>query len=178
MAAAERPEDGSLNIRPLVTGDRDWAARYWRERWGSERIALHDRLYDIMDLAGFVAERDGEPTGVVTYLVTGDECEIMTLDCITQFAGTGTALVERVKTAAIGRGCTRLTVTTTNDNLDALRFYQRRGFRLAAIDPGAVDRQRRTLKPEIPVVGEYQIPVRDELHLRMDLTLAPDDPAR
>jgi GNAT superfamily N-acetyltransferase len=170
MAAAERPEAESLTIRPLVAADREWVARYWRERWGSERLAVHDRIYDIKELSGFVAERDGEPAGMLTYLVRGDECEIMTFDSVTRFAGTGTVLIERVRTEAINQGCTRLTVTTTNDNLDALRFYQRRGFRLTMVEAGAVDRQRRYLKPEIPVVGEYQIPIRDELHLRMDLT--------
>jgi GNAT superfamily N-acetyltransferase len=170
MAAAERPESESLTIRPLVAADREWVARYWRERWGSERLAVHDRIYDIKELSGFVAERDGVPAGMLTYLVRGDECEIMTFDSVTRFAGTGTALIERVRTEAINQGCTRLTVTTTNDNLDALRFYQRRGFRLTMVEAGAVDRQRRYLKPEIPVVGEYQIPIRDELHLRMDLT--------
>lgn len=178
MPGPERSAAAPLMLRSLVASDRDWAARYWRERWGSERIALHEALHEIMDLAGFVAERDGEPAGVATYLVSGDDCELMTLDCIAKFAGTGTALVERVKAEAIGRGCAWLTVTTTNDNLDALRFYQRRGFRLAAVDAGAVDRQRRNLKPEVPVVGAYQIPIRDELYLRMDLTQGRDDPAR
>lgn len=178
MSGARQANPASLTIRSLVSSDREWATKYWRERWGSERIALHDVLYNIMDLPGFVAERDGEPAGVATYLVTGDTCELMTLDCITKFAGTGTALVERVTEEAISHGCAWLTVTTTNDNLDALRFYQRRGFRLASVDAGAVDRQRRTLKPEIPVVGEYQIPIRDEVHLRMSLTPGQDDPAR
>jgi GNAT superfamily N-acetyltransferase len=178
MAPAERPEAGSLSIRLLAASDRDWVARYWRERWGSERLAVHDRIYDIMDLSGFVAERDGEPAGMLTYLVRGDECEIMTFDSVTRFTGTGTALIERVKAEAMRQGCARLKVTTTNDNLDALRFYQRRGFRLTAVEAGAVDRQRRYLKPEIPVVGEYQIPVRDELHLRMDLTQGEVDPVR
>jgi hypothetical protein len=59
----------------------------------------------------------------------------------------------------------RLWVLTTNDNVDALRFYQRRGFRLAGLNPGAVDGARATLKPEIPVVGAHGIPLRDELVL-------------
>ena len=58
---------------------------------------------------------------------------------------------------------------TTNDNLDALRFYQRRGFRLAELRPGAVDRARERLKPEIPRTGEHGIPLRDELVLEMAL---------
>jgi hypothetical protein len=57
--------------------------------------------------------------------------------------------------------------------VDALRFYQRRGFRLVALHPGAVDDSRRRLKPEIPELGEYGIPIRDELVLERELAF-PD----
>ena len=63
------------------------------------------------------------------------------------------------------RGSTRLWLITTNDNVDALRFYQRRGFRLVAIDRDAVERSRATLKPGIPRTGLHGIPIRDELTL-------------
>jgi ribosomal protein S18 acetylase RimI-like enzyme len=58
-------------------------------------------------------------------------------------------------------------VLTTNDNVDALRFYQRRGFRLVELRPGAVDAAREVLKPEIPRAGAYGVPLRDELVLEM-----------
>ena len=61
-------------------------------------------------------------------------------------------------------GFETLRLTTTNDNIDALRFYQRRGFRLKALRPCAVDKARAH-KPTIPTQGEYGIPVRDELDL-------------
>jgi ribosomal protein S18 acetylase RimI-like enzyme len=78
--------------------------------------------------------------------------------------GVGTALLQLVEQAA-QQGCGRLWLVTTNDNVDALRFYQRRGFRLAALRRGAVDDGRARLKPEIPTVGDYGIPLRDELEL-------------
>jgi hypothetical protein len=62
--------------------------------------------------------------------------------------------------------CREVRLTTTNDNVDALRFYQRRGFRLAELRPGAVDRSRQE-KPQIPRTGDYGIPLHDEI----DLTL-------
>jgi hypothetical protein len=42
---------------------------------------------------------------------------------------------------------------------------QRRGSRLSDLYPGAVDESRRRLKPEIPEIGEYGIPIRDEIVL-------------
>ena len=70
--------------------------------------------------------------------------------------------------AAWTQGCRKLTVVTTNDNVRALGFYQRRGFVLTALRTGAVEKSRR-LKPEIPELGLFDIPIRDELELVLDL---------
>ena len=63
-----------------------------------------------------------------------------------------------------------LRVTTSNDNLNTLRFYQRRGFRITRVRPGVVNEARR-IKPPIPVVGEHGILIRDEIDLerRVDI---------
>ena len=78
--------------------------------------------------------------------------------------GVGTALIEAAATIAQKAGCRTLAVTTTNDNLNALRFYQKRGFVLAALYPGSVERARRQ-KPQIPEVGEFGIPLNTEIEL-------------
>jgi GNAT superfamily N-acetyltransferase len=94
--------------------------------------------------------------------------ELITLDAITPKQGVGTALIEALASRLQARGVTILRVTTTNDNLDALRFYQRRGFRITVVRPGAVDEARR-LKPSIPAIGDYGIPIRDELELERQI---------
>ena len=106
---------------------------------------------------------------MATYVLDGTRCELLTLHTSRQFEGTGSALLSAVRDQATSAGCTRLCVTTTNDNLDALRFYQRRGFRLAHLRAGAVDESRARLKPEIPDVGSHGIPLRDELELELAL---------
>jgi GNAT superfamily N-acetyltransferase len=90
----------------------------------------------------------------------------------TRLTGLGSAMLSAVQDIARNAGCRRLWVVTTNDNVDALRCYQRRGFRLVLIRAGAVDRSRELLKPGIPRSGAYEIPLRDELEL--ELTLVPD----
>ena len=97
---------------------------------------------------------------------------MLTLHADVRGRGVGTALIAKVKRVATHAGCNRLWVITTNDNVDALRFYQRRGFRLAALHRGAVDEGRVRLKPEIPGVGDYRIPLRDELELEQELAPA------
>jgi len=71
-------------------------------------------------------------------------------------------------------GCERIWLVTTNDNLEALRFYQRRGFVLSALRPRAVDEARRKLKPQISTVGEFRIPLRDEIDCGRDTHRDPN----
>ncbi|MER3420696.1 MAG: GNAT family N-acetyltransferase, partial [Chloroflexota bacterium] len=93
-------------------------------------------------------------------------CEVVTLNSL--LPGAGTALLQAAERYARAHGCARLRLITTNDNLAALRFYQRRGLRIAAVYPGAVEAARR-IKPQIPLVGAGGIPVRDEIELVKEL---------
>ena len=117
-----------------------------------------------------LAWSEGQLTGVATYVVDGDACELLTLHASTRLMGIGSALLTAVQDIARDAGRRRLWVVTTNDNVEALRFYQQRGFRLVVIRLGAVDRSRDLLKPEIPRSGAHGIPLRDELELEMTLT--------
>jgi ribosomal protein S18 acetylase RimI-like enzyme len=134
--------------------------------WGSEIVAVHGVEFHPADLGGFIAERAGRIVGLVTYDLAGDMLEIVTLNAIERRVGIGTLLVEATVHKARRCGCHEIRLTTTNDNVDALRFYQRRGFRLVELRPGAVDRTRRN-KPEIPRSGEYGIPLHDEIELAL-----------
>jgi GNAT superfamily N-acetyltransferase len=153
-------------IRPVNDGDRPLLAWLVAELWGSEVVAVHGNLLRPGELPGFIAERARRVAGLLTYQLVGDTLEIVTLNAIDRRAGIGTLLIEATVAAARHFRCRDIRLTTTNDNVDALRFYQRRGFRLAELRPGAVDRSRQE-KPQIPRAGEYGIPLHDEI----DLTL-------
>jgi ribosomal protein S18 acetylase RimI-like enzyme len=147
--------------------------RRFLERHAAALVARRGELVDALARPAIVATAaDGSVAGVLTYDIAGDECEILTLHVDAQWGGTGTALVDAVTGLAVAAGCRLLWVLTTNDNVDALRFYQRRGLRLSAIRPGAVDESRRTLKPQIPPTGNYGIPLSDEIELSLELAPA------
>jgi GNAT superfamily N-acetyltransferase len=131
-------------------------------------VVSRGRIHDPSVLPGFAALAGDDLVGVATYRIDGRECELVTIDALVEGAGIGTALVEAVAGAAREHGCTRLWLITTNDNLRALRFYQRRGFRLAALHRDALETSRR-LKPSIPETGLDGIPLRDELELERPL---------
>ena len=161
-----------MRVRAATAEDRSWVETFLAEH-GSERVARRGELLGPSDYPMLIAEADGAPGGLLTYVVTGADCEILTLHATRQWAGVGSALIEAMRAVAVEHGCRRLWVLTTNDNVDALRFYQRRGFRLSALRPGAVDKARHELKPDIPGVGAYGIPIRDEIELELPLVDQP-----
>ncbi len=153
-------------VRPLDPPDRAWVRRVLAERWDSPRMVTRGRVHQADALPGFIAATAAGPAGLLTYHIEADQCEIVSLDSLEERQGVGTALLAAVQRAARDRGCRRLWLITTNDNLAALRFYQRRGFALVAVHRNALDVSRR-LKPEIPLLGIDGIPLRDELELAM-----------
>ena len=158
-----------MRVRERAERDREAVERFLGERH-SARVARLGRLMRPLDHPALIAEgHDGSLAGVLTYVLEGEECEVLTLHAAERHAGAGTVLIEAVERLAAERGCRRLWLLTTNDNVDALRFYQRRGFRLAELNAGGVDEARATLKPEIPATGEYGIPLRDELVLHKEV---------
>jgi ribosomal protein S18 acetylase RimI-like enzyme len=160
---------GEVRLRPIEPDDRSWLTAFFTDRWGAPVVAGGGRLHQLDRLAGLVAERSGAVAGVVTWVMSGDECEIVSIDAVQEGRGVGTALLEAACATAATAGCTRVHLITTNDNVRALAFYQRRGFVLAELRPGAVDEARR-LKPGIPAVAENGIPIRDELVLERPLS--------
>ncbi len=151
-------------VRMATPADRTWIAEVLRTRWGATSVVVRGTQFDALKLPALIAEEDGERCGLATLDQRGAEWEIVTLDALEPHSGIGTAIVEALTALATGAGTKRLVVVTTNDNLDALRFYQRRGFAIAAVRPDAL-RQSRQLKPGIPQIGRFGIPIRDEIEL-------------
>jgi ribosomal protein S18 acetylase RimI-like enzyme len=160
-----------VEIEIVVAGtvtDRELES-FVRAAWGSDAVVAHgERLFPAR-LPGFVALTEGQIVGHASYRIVGDACELTSIVADPRGAGIGSRLMDEVIGASRMSGCRTIWLTTTNDNLDALRFYQRRGFRLIALRAGAVDKARRDLKPELPETGADGIPMRDELDLEMTL---------
>jgi len=153
-----------MAVRPVEETDRPTVEWLTTQLWGAAEVAVHDGVFYPATLPGFIAERSGRIAGLVTFQVRPGVLEIVTINALDLYQGIGTLLIEAVRAEAKRQGCHQVTLTTTNDNIGALRFYQRRGFRLAALRPGAVDRSRQR-KPEIPRTGDFGIPLRDEIDL-------------
>ncbi|MFB7157295.1 GNAT family N-acetyltransferase [Lysinibacillus sp. NPDC056232] len=139
--------------------------QFFTEHWGSTEMVISSGIYDCSKLEGFVyVDEQNTILGLVTYSIREEKCEIISLDSIVEGRGIGSLLVQVVEENAFEQGCTMITLITTNDNLHAIKFYQKRGYHLVEIIQNAVE-QARAYKPEIPFIGNDGIPIRDEIRL-------------
>jgi ribosomal protein S18 acetylase RimI-like enzyme len=157
-----------VEVRALEEADRGWVERLIRERWGDVIVVGRGGVWRPAELPGFAAFDGERCTGLVTYELDGEACEIVTIDALDEGEGIGTKLLEAVVSTARAAGCGRVQLLTTNNNLRALAFYQKRGFRLVGLVPGAIDEDRKR-KPSISEFDSAGLPIRDELHLELPL---------
>jgi ribosomal protein S18 acetylase RimI-like enzyme len=154
-------------LRRLTPDDLPRLRRFWVEHWGGEEMLAHGVVYRPEQLEGFVIEEGEEWIGLLTFFIEAGECEVTSLDSLRAGQGIGSRLIDKVIEEARTRNCKRLFLITTNDNLNALGFYQKRGFELVTVHRGAVNESRKR-KPTIPLVGMNGIPLRDEIELEMN----------
>lgn len=157
-----------VDVRGAEAADRPWLRDLWRREWGGETQEYQGTHHHVTQVDALVAWRGDSRVGAATFVVAGRTAELVTLNADPRGQGIGSRLLAAWEQHAAGRGVTRLTLTTTNDNLDALALYQRRGYRLVRLNPGAVMRAR-IHKPSIPLTGEHGIALRDELVLDKQL---------
>src|ERR1044071_6634179 len=156
------------NLRRLTAADLPRLRQFWIEHWGGEEMIAHGNVYHPEQLEGFVAADENEWVGLITFFIQGDECEVTSLDSLREGQGIGTQLIDKAVEEARAKNCKRLFLITTNDNLHALGFYQKRDFEIVTVYRGAMNESRKR-KPSIPLVGMDGIPLRDEIELEMML---------
>ena len=157
-----------LEIRAINAEDGILVNRFLMERWFATYMILRAERVELSGAPGFIAWEDGEIAGLVTFRIAEGVCEVLSLDSLRENRGIGTALLMRAVNEARAAGCERVKLITTNDNIGALRFYQKRGFDMARIYRNAMDVSRK-LKPSIPLIGMDGIPLKHEIEFEMEL---------
>ena len=155
-------------LRRLTHDDLPRLRQFWIEHWGSEEMISRGKIYRPEQLEGFVVEDGNEWIGLLTFVIADHECEVTSLDSLREGQGIGSMLIDKAIEEARTCNCKRLFLITTNDNLNALGFYQKRGFEIVTIYRGAINESRK-LKPSISLIGYNNIPLRDEIELEIVL---------
>lgn len=153
-----------VHIEKISEKDKKEVLAILQSFWGDSKIVVQNEIFDALSLDGVKAVDNNKILGICHYRISDKECEILTLASLNPGQGIGSALLNEVEDIALSAGCHLISVTTTNDNLNALGFYQKHGYQLAALYPKQVVISRQ-LKPEIPTIGYHGIPIRDELRL-------------
>ena len=151
-------------VRARENDDSDWITGVLLENWASNIIVTRGISYQADLLPGFIAELEGERAGLLTYKIQDGELEIITLNALVEGKGIGSALLEEVEKLAKMKKCKRIWLIATNDNVDALRFYQQREYEITSVHRYAIEESRK-IKPQLPFVGKYGIPIRDEIEM-------------
>jgi GNAT superfamily N-acetyltransferase len=157
----------TIAVRGPREDERAWIRTFLDGSWG-EPVVSRGVAHDASQLPALLAVQEDEIVGLATFNIADGDCELVTLDALRQGQGIGSALLTAVGEEAGRRGCGRLWLITSNDNVNAIRFYQRRGMRLVAVHRGAID-EARQIKPSIPLIGEHGIPIHDELEFELRL---------
>ncbi|QZY86799.1 GNAT family N-acetyltransferase [Exiguobacterium acetylicum] len=152
-------------IQAIEKETRSQVKAFFTKHWGSSQMVTSTGVHDCSLLDGFYAINDDhEIIGLITYHITSQTCEIISLDSLEEGKGIGSRLMQVVEEKAIRQQCDLLTLVTTNDNEHAIRFYQHRGYTVSQVIPNAVDLARK-IKPEIPLYNEKGVPIKDEIVL-------------
>lgn len=155
-----------MKIRKTNKSDHEWTKNLFINNWGSDFIVSNGEVKKLENLEGVIAEEDGEKVGLATMHIANDEMELVTIDSLKPGKGIGKLLIDEVIRIAKEKKVKRLWLITTNDNMNALKFYQKNNFHLVKIYPNALEESRK-IKPEIPEIGEDGIPLRDEIELEI-----------
>ena len=148
--------------------NRNLVNTFIKEHWYTTTMIIRGRVIDMTKTEGFYFSDGENIIGLITYIVYDNILEITSLDSLQENQGIGSKLIETVIHEAKERKVQKIVLITTNDNINAIRFYQKRGFDMAHLFRNALDISRE-LKPEIPLIGENSIPLRHEIEFELSI---------
>lgn len=149
---------GEPRVRPATAEEIE---ADWREFTGGPPVVGLLRAYAVADVEGIVWSDEGSGrAGVVTWWVDEKRAEIVSVHAEPQGSGTGTRIMDAAEGELRRRGAKTVVLATTNDNVRALNFYMRRGYRLVRLHLDAMDRVRAR-KPGVPSTGRDGVPLQD-----------------
>lgn len=154
-----------MNVVSTKNINRALITQFFATQWGSAEMVISSGVYQGDELDGYATlDADEDIVGLITYVYREQELEIISLDSLNEGQGIGGQLLAVVEEEAKRLHCESVKLITTNDNLRALKFYQKRGYRLQKVYIDAVVEARK-IKPQIPLLGYDNIPICDELLL-------------
>ncbi|MET3508526.1 GNAT family N-acetyltransferase [Halalkalibacter oceani] len=137
-------------------------SNFFEKHWGGTTMVSRGNAFNVLDEEIILAKRNKRIVGILAYSIQGSNIEILTLEAIEKYQNIGSLLLEKLEEIAVNKNIKSINLITSNDNLNAIRFYQRRGFSFKSVHIGAINKARK-IKPSIPLIGDYGIKISDEI---------------
>jgi len=155
-------------VREASPADREKALELFKRDFGPAQLVAYGEAISLDHAAALVAETDNEIAGALAWRPFDGALHILALatDAMWQRAGVGGHLVAEAELLARRQGLPRVIVTIANDNLPALYFYQRQGYRISAILRDSIAAHTRGQQ----AVGFAGIPILDEIQLAKEIS--------
>jgi ribosomal protein S18 acetylase RimI-like enzyme len=152
--------------RMVSEGERSAVRKFVKSFWGEEEQLTFDRRFAVAELPAYVAKVQDKVIGFVSFSTAKDALIAVALGVLPRYqcCGIGSRLVKKVEDEARRLGKGKVLVSTSNDDLPALGFYQSRGFQIYEANPNVIsEKHAKVLR------GIGGLPVRDEVRLQKTL---------
>jgi len=143
--------------------ERKTIQKFVERFWGEEEQLAFNRKFTVTRLPAYVAKADNSVIGFISFSEMDDAMIIVALGIVPQYqnAGVGRSLVKKIEDESKKLKKRKLLVSTSNDDLPALAFYQSNGFQIYEVKPNVIaEKHGMVLK------GIGGLPIRDELRLQ------------
>jgi ribosomal protein S18 acetylase RimI-like enzyme len=162
-ACTKQAETAYTISRVTSASERNAIRRCVKQFWGEEEQLSFDRKFDAIGLPAYVAKVRNQVIGFISFAEADDTIIIVALGVQPKYqgSGVGTSLIAKVEAEAKRQGMSKLLVSTSNDDLPALAFYQRLGFQIYEVKPNVIAEKHGKI-----LEGIGRLPIRDELRLQ------------
>lgn len=155
------PDDHAL--REIT--DKTEITNFMTRTWGSPRMLVGMHVYNVTEIeATGLYDRAGKLLAFASWVIRDRTAFLCALHSLVAANGNAKLLLSALKPLVKARGARSIRAMATNDNMPALVFYQKNGFRLATLYVGAVDAYRPTM-PGMITHGYEGIAIHDALEL-------------
>lgn len=151
-----------MEIRFAQVEEKQKVKELFIREWNSDVMVSKGYPHYVENLEAVFALEADEIVGVLTFDLTNNEAEIVSLDSFDEGRGIGAQLLDFALNHFKSLNLDRIWLITSNDNCHAMRFYQKRGWKMVNIHLNAINEARK-IKPEIPLLGYDGIPILHEI---------------
>lgn len=166
-ASHAKKSELSFTVRRVTSeGERSTIRKFVTRFWGEEEQLTFDRKFAVAELPAYVAKVENHTIGFISFGETREAVIVVAMGVLPQYQyfGIGKRLIRKVEIEAKRLRKRKMLVSTSNDDLPALAFYQSRGFHIYEVKPNVIAQKHGAV-----LRGIGGLPVRDELRLQKTL---------